>query len=111
MAIDLKLNRQAHVAGSAVEKTILATDTTDAAGVAVILTLIIVVKEITDQAGVSSETNATFLAVHLNPLSRIALGANQLRNRFTIECVIFHFIVTITTHVDFAATWTLLRKC
>jgi hypothetical protein len=89
------------------EKSIFPTHTTNSTRITVILTLIVIVEEIADQAGVSAEANATFFAIHLHSLSRITFSAYQLRNCLTIERMILDFIVTVPTNVDFTAAWTL----
>jgi hypothetical protein len=92
------------------EESISSTDTTNPTRLAMILTLVIVIKEITNQACVTPKSNSTIATIHLHFLPRIALGAYQLSDGLSIECVILHFVMTIPADVNFSTTWTLRTR-
>ena len=52
MSVDLELHRKAHVADLAVEEAVLAADPADAASIAMVLVLVLVVKQVAHQASV-----------------------------------------------------------
>jgi chromate transport protein ChrA len=89
------------------EEPILASNTANSARVAMILALVIIIKEIADQAGVSSESYPAVLAVCLHLLSCFALCTNELSHIFPIERMIFLVVMTIAAHINFSAAWTL----
>lgn len=103
MAIEFKLQRQAHVAHLAVEEATSSTDSANPAAITVILIAILIVKEITHQTGVPSESHPTLLTLCLNPLPGIALSANQLCDRFPIEEMRLILVMAVSTHVELIA--------
>lgn len=100
MAIVFQLHRQAHVAHLAVEEARPATDPADSTPITVILTAVLVVEEVTHQAGILPEPDAALFALGLDALPGVALGTDQLRNGLSIEKMRLVFVVTVPAHVE-----------
>lgn len=85
------------------KETILAPDPTDSTRLAVILVLIVVVEEITNKASIFAESRATLFTIHLDLLARVALGADQLHELLSVECVRLGVIVAEATRINLPA--------
>lgn len=87
------------------EKSTPASDSANTATFTVILVSIFVIEQITYQTGVPSKTHSTHFALRLHSLPPVAFGANQFRNRSSVEKVSLVFIVTVPAHVELVTTW------
>ena len=110
MTFRLKLHRQAHITNFTMEETILSTDSTYSTQVTMVLRLVIIVKEITNQACVFPESDATLLTIGLDLLSRFTFCTNKLLQLFSVKCMRLSVIVTKSTTVDFPTAWTLKSR-
>lgn len=70
-----------------------------------ILLLIRIIKQVANEARILAEANATLFALFLHLLPRVALGADEFRESFTIKVMRFILIVAETTFVKLVATW------
>lgn len=80
-------------------------DPADSTAITVILVPILVIEQVTHQAGIPSESHSAFFTLGLYPLSRVTLRTDQLRYRLTIEKVGFVFVMAVSTHVELVAAW------
>lgn len=68
----LEFNRQAHVAFSTVKESVSTTKPTDSTSIAVILILVLIIKEVALEAGIFAEANMALLASCLYWLAGLA---------------------------------------
>lgn len=101
----LQLDRQAHVALGTVKEFVTTTDSTNSASVAVVLILILVVKEIALQTCVFAKLTVAILTSGLNGLAGVAKNAYQFCDFFPIHCVRLLFVVTKSAGVHLVAAW------
>lgn len=97
MSLGLQLDRQAHIADCAVEEPVSPSYAADPAKITVVLGFVFVVKEIADEARIFAEADAALLAVDLNLLAGITLGANNLFQLLPVERVCLGVVVTEST--------------
>lgn len=100
MAIVFQLHRQTHVAHFAVEEARPTADSANSATFAVVLRAVLVVEQVAHQTGVLAEPDTAFLALRLDPLPGVALGADQLRDRLPVEEVRLVLVVAVPAHVE-----------
>lgn len=111
MTFGFQLHWKTHVAGFAVKEPFSSAHSTYATMFAMVLHLsVVVVKQITLQANIFSETNFAIFAIRLDLLSSVAFRADQLYKLLPIEGVRLSIVVTETTWINFSATWTLKRE-
>lgn len=90
------------------KEAILASDTADTTGLTVILILVIVIEEITDETCILPEPSPALLTIDLDLLPSVALGADQLNELFSVECMRLCVIMTEAARINLPATWALV---
>lgn len=105
MSSMLQLHGQAHVTSLTVEESISATYTAYAAALAMILTLVFIIKQVANKTGVLAKPYTTIFTFRLDLLSSITFYADEFCHWFSIEVMLFLLIVTVTTHVELITTW------
>lgn len=105
-----QLNRQTHVALGTVKESVTAADPTYSTAVAVILILVLVVKEIALQAGVFAELTMAVLTSGLDRLTGVATNAYQFCDLFPVHCVRLLLVVTKSACVYLVAAGSLQQK-
>lgn len=82
------------------KEAVFASDPANAARLAVVLVLVVVIEEIADEASIFAESRAALFTICLHLLARVTLGADQLHELLSVECVRLGVIVTEATRVD-----------
>lgn len=77
-----------------------AADPAYSTSITVILAAVLVVEQIAHQTGILPEPDAALFALGLDALPGVALGADQLRDRLSVEKMRLVLVVTVPAHVE-----------